>query len=97
MIIISYIIKDIAELAGVSKSSVSRIISGSGYASQESREKLLKAMKELQYKPNAVYDDPEIRGKRPDIVIIGPDLGVVVLKVKDYTKNSTIDSSNGFS
>ena len=54
MIIIAYTIKDIAELAGVSKSTVSRIISASGYASKESRKKVLKAMKELQYKPNAV-------------------------------------------
>lgn len=35
-----------------------------------------------------VYYEPEIRGKRPDFVIIGPDLGLVVLEVKDYTKNT---------
>lgn len=33
-----------------------------------------------------VYYEPEIRGKRPDFVIIGPDLGLVVLEVKDYIK-----------
>ncbi|WP_416825311.1 LacI family DNA-binding transcriptional regulator [Ectobacillus polymachus] len=47
-------IKDIAALSGVSKSTVSRVISGNGYTSPESREKVLKAIKELQYKPNAV-------------------------------------------
>ncbi|QOS77072.1 NERD domain-containing protein [Paenibacillus sp. JNUCC31] len=35
-----------------------------------------------------VYYEPEIRGRRPDIVIIGPDLGLLVLEVKDYTKGT---------
>ncbi|WP_160725324.1 3'-5' exonuclease [Bacillus sp. USDA818B3_A] len=35
-----------------------------------------------------VYYEPEIQGKRPDFVIIGPDLGIVILEVKDYTKNT---------
>ncbi|MEK5326161.1 LacI family DNA-binding transcriptional regulator [Aeribacillus sp. FSL M8-0254] len=50
----SYTILDIASRAGVSKSTVSRVISGKGFASQEAREKVLKAIEELQYKPNAV-------------------------------------------
>jgi hypothetical protein len=35
-----------------------------------------------------IYFEPEIQGRRPDFVIIGPDLGIVVLEVKDYTKNT---------
>ncbi|GAB2671873.1 3'-5' exonuclease [Paenibacillus thermoaerophilus] len=35
-----------------------------------------------------VYYEPEIRGRRPDFVILGPDLGLVVLEVKDYTKST---------
>lgn len=35
-----------------------------------------------------IYYEPEIRGRRPDFVIIGPDLGLVILEVKDYTKNT---------
>ncbi|OCA90406.1 nuclease [Bacillus sp. FJAT-27225] len=35
-----------------------------------------------------VYYEPEIHGRRPDFVIIGPDLGLLVLEVKDYTKNT---------
>ncbi|MDQ0199263.1 LacI family DNA-binding transcriptional regulator [Neobacillus ginsengisoli] len=50
----SYTIKDIALQAGVSKSTVSRVISENGYTSKESREKVLKAIKEMQYKPNGV-------------------------------------------
>lgn len=35
-----------------------------------------------------VYFEPEIQGRRPDFVIIGPDLGLLVLEIKDYTKNT---------
>lgn len=35
-----------------------------------------------------VYYEPGIMGKRPDFVIIGPDLGLLVLEVKDYTKST---------
>ncbi|MCY8932111.1 3'-5' exonuclease [Bacillus atrophaeus] len=35
-----------------------------------------------------VYYEPEIHGVRPDFVIIGPDIGLLVLEVKDYTKNT---------
>jgi hypothetical protein len=35
-----------------------------------------------------VYFEPDIQGRRPDFVIIGPDLGIVVLEVKDYTKST---------
>ncbi|WP_312476665.1 3'-5' exonuclease [Neobacillus sp.] len=37
-----------------------------------------------------VYFEPEIQGRRPDFVIIGPDLGIVVLEVKDYTRNTLL-------
>ncbi|KGX90212.1 nuclease [Pontibacillus halophilus JSM 076056 = DSM 19796] len=35
-----------------------------------------------------VYYEPDINGYRPDFVIIGPYLGLLVLEVKDYTINS---------
>lgn len=50
----SVTIIDIARQVGVSKSTVSRVIAGTGYTSPETREKVLEAIKELQYKPNAV-------------------------------------------
>ena len=50
----AYTIKDIALQAGVSKSTVSRVISENGYTSKEAREKVLKAIKEMRYKPNGV-------------------------------------------
>ncbi|REE87502.1 LacI family transcriptional regulator [Paenibacillus taihuensis] len=49
-----YTIKQIAQMAGVSKSTVSRVISGNGYTSPEVRGKVLQIIEELQYKPNAV-------------------------------------------
>ncbi|BBH21396.1 transcriptional regulator RbsR [Paenibacillus baekrokdamisoli] len=47
-------IKEIALRAGVSKSTVSRVISGKGYSSSGARDKILQLIEELQYKPNAV-------------------------------------------
>ncbi|AEH47524.1 3'-5' exonuclease [Parageobacillus thermoglucosidasius] len=41
-----------------------------------------------------VYYEPEIRGRRPDFVIIGPDLGIVVLEVKDYTLSTLLQINN---
>ncbi|MCD7034144.1 NERD domain-containing protein [Metabacillus sp. GX 13764] len=37
-----------------------------------------------------VYYEPEIHGRHPDFVIIGPDLGLVLLEVKDYTQNTIL-------
>ncbi|WP_430606182.1 hypothetical protein IGJ55_001769 [Enterococcus sp. AZ170] len=45
---------DVAKQAQVSKSTVSRVISGNGYVSQESREKVLDAMEALAYSPNLI-------------------------------------------
>lgn len=45
---------DVAKQAKVSKSTVSRVISGNGYVSQESREKVLEAMEALSYSPNLI-------------------------------------------
>ncbi|MBD0381411.1 LacI family DNA-binding transcriptional regulator [Paenibacillus sedimenti] len=49
-----YTIKEIALRAGVSKSTVSRVISDKGYTSLEAREKVLQVIQELKYKPNAL-------------------------------------------
>ncbi len=45
-------IKDVARYAGVGVGTVSRMINGSGYVSEESREKIQAAMKALDYTPN---------------------------------------------
>jgi len=51
---LNYSLRELAQLAGVSKSTASRVISGSGYASPEVRERVLKAAEELHYRPSAV-------------------------------------------
>jgi LacI family transcriptional regulator len=47
-------IKDVAEKAGVSVMTVSRVINNSRYVSQETREKVERVMEELGYVPNAL-------------------------------------------
>lgn len=49
---------------------------------------LFRTLKDYLPDDYVVYYEPEIHGKRPDFVIIGPDLGLLVLEVKDYTKNT---------
>lgn len=45
-------IKDVARRAGVGVATVSRAINGSGYVSKETKDKIEKAMQELDYTPN---------------------------------------------
>jgi len=45
-------LNDVAELAGVSVTTVSRVINDHGYLSQKTKDKVFKAMKELHYQPN---------------------------------------------
>lgn len=47
-------IEDVAKKAGVSRMTVSRVINNSGYAKKETRERILKAIDELKYRPNLV-------------------------------------------
>ncbi|MFJ7664855.1 3'-5' exonuclease [Lysinibacillus sp. NPDC097162] len=49
---------------------------------------LFRTLKEYLPDDYIVYYEPEILGRRPDFVILGPDLGIIVLEVKDYTKNT---------
>ena len=47
-------IKDVAALAGVNRSTVSRIINGEGKFKDETRKKVEQAMAELNYRPSAI-------------------------------------------
>lgn len=47
-------IKDVAELAGVNRSTVSRIINGEGKFKDETRRKVEQAMEQLNYRPSAI-------------------------------------------
>ncbi len=46
-------IKDVAEAAGVSRSTASRALTGRGYVAADVRERVLRAAKDLQYVPDA--------------------------------------------
>lgn len=47
-------IKEVAEHAGVSVATVSRVVNNNGYVSDELRQRVVEAMKLLDYKPSAV-------------------------------------------
>ncbi|MCR5279159.1 MAG: LacI family transcriptional regulator [Lachnospiraceae bacterium] len=47
-------IYDIAELSGVSPSTVSRVINNSGYVAKDKRDRVMKVIEEHEYKPNAL-------------------------------------------
>jgi len=47
-------ISDVAKRAGVSTMTVSRVVNNSGYISQETRERVERAIAELGYVPNAL-------------------------------------------
>jgi len=50
----SVTIKDVAKLAGVSTTTVSYVINKTGFLSEQTRLKVLKAINELGYRPNIV-------------------------------------------
>lgn len=54
-------IKDVAKLAGVAVSTASRVLTGDGYSSAETREKVEQAAKQLHYVPDGIARS--MRGK----------------------------------
>lgn len=66
-------INDVAKKAGVSKSTVSLVINNSGYVSQETRAKIEKVMKELNYVPNQLAKN--LSNRKSNIIgIVMPDI-----------------------
>ena len=59
-------IKELARRAGVSSATVSRVLNNSGYVKEETRKKVLEAVEEYNYVPNAlarnlsIKDNPSI-------------------------------------
>ena len=45
---------DVAQVAGVSLTTVSRVLNNRGYLSQETKDRVAKAIAELNYRPNQV-------------------------------------------
>lgn len=66
-------IKDVAEKAGVSKSTVSLVINNTGYVSKETKEKVEAAIKELNYIPSKLAQNFS-RQHSGIIAIVVPDI-----------------------
>ncbi len=66
-------IKEVAERAGVSIATVSRVINNSGIVTQQTREAIMLAAKELQYVPNVSARNLS-RSKTDTIGLLLPDL-----------------------
>lgn len=59
--------KDVAELAGVSETVVSYVINNNRYVAQEKRERVLKAVEELNYRPSSIAR--ALKGKRTNTIL----------------------------
>ena len=92
----NYKLEDVAEIAGVSKTTVSRVINKRGYLSQTTIDKVHDAMAELNYQPNAAAQ--QLQKKKTNIVgllfpsIANPFFGELVetLEKKLYQKGYTV-------
>jgi LacI family transcriptional regulator len=59
-------ITDVSKRAGVSRSTVSRVVADNGYVSEEKRQAILEAIAELGYRPNTMARG--LRSNRSDII-----------------------------
>jgi LacI family transcriptional regulator len=80
-------IYEVSELAGVSLATVSRVMNDSGRVSDKTREKVLAAMRELDYRPNTVAQS--LASHRSDCVgvlvseVYGPIFGSMLSGIED--------------
>jgi LacI family transcriptional regulator len=66
-------IKDVSKLAGVSVATVSRVLNNSGYVKEETKNSIMKAMKNLNYTPNIMARG--LAGKNTSTVaLLVPDI-----------------------
>lgn len=73
-------IKDLAEMARVSTGTVSRVINGGPGVGEETRKRILKLIKELDYQPNASAQG--LAGKRSN------NIGVIIPHTGGYSMSS---------
>ncbi|GMA61026.1 LacI family transcriptional regulator [Alicyclobacillus fastidiosus] len=66
-------IHDVAKLAQVSSMTVSRVINGNGYVKEQTKKRVLQAMKELNYVPNSLARSL-VRQKTQTLALIVPDI-----------------------
>lgn len=61
-------IEDVAKLAGLSRTTVSRVINDQPYVTEEKRQRILQAMKELGYVPNS--SARRLRSQRTETIAV---------------------------
>lgn len=66
-------IKDVAKLANVSTATVSRVLNSNGYVNEKTKERVEKAIKELDYLPNDVARNL-FKGRSKMIALFVPDI-----------------------
>lgn len=77
-------IKDVAKKSGFSICTVSRALSGKGYLKEETRQKIMQAVKELNYHPNTLASNLKT-GKRQTLALILPSLtNISYAKLEKY-------------
>ncbi|MDQ0337398.1 LacI family sucrose operon transcriptional repressor [Caldalkalibacillus uzonensis] len=75
-------IKDIAEMANVSRTTVSRVLNNSGYVSEEVRKRILKIIEETGYVPNE--HAKSLRTKQTKVI------GVILPKISTETSSRLV-------
>ena len=75
-------IYEVAELAGVSLATVSRVINPGAKVSEKTRQKVLAAMEQLGYKPNSIAQSLATRSSNAVGVLVSPLFGDSVVKFR---------------
>ena len=66
-------LKDVAEIAGVSPSTVSRVMNNTIFVAQDTREKVEKAIKSVNYKPNILAQSLRLKATK-NIGLLVPEI-----------------------
>jgi LacI family transcriptional regulator len=81
-------IKDVAAKAGVSPSTVSRVVGGYGYVKNSTKIKVEKAIKELDYKPNTLARSMITKSTKTIGIVVtditNPFFASVIRSIEDY-------------
>jgi LacI family transcriptional regulator len=81
-------LKDIAERASVSIATVSYVLNNTGKISQETREKVLRILQELNYKPNQIARSLKVKKTST--------IGVIVEDITVFNAPEIIDGINQY-
>lgn len=95
-------LKDVAKLANVDVSTVSRALNNSGYVHPQTKKRIMDAVEQLSYKPNLLVKGVK-RGKRKNLCVMIPSLFLSMFgelvqlieeKARDYEYEIVIINTN---